>query len=243
MQFLKNLESKGVLQSSSVENQTQFKLQRPTKIFITKNVIDKIKEIYRPDYENGGLLIGKFTNGIILIDNIRVIKNQSLSKSEYTPSVKEWRKELQSIIWGELLPFAFHTHPTNLGIEYYDTSKPNFFIRSSQPDREVAKQGFDFQDVELFMPECIFVVDSRYENGINLNMYEGGILPPSVGRLGTVEIVTAVAGGVILIYKLLFQKYKYLFLLMAVIMLVFLFEWYRRPTYDFKNEGIEVVFV
>lgn len=242
MDYLKMLATKSILQESTKGNQTQYTLNRPVTLSIKKNVVDTIKAIYKPDYEKGGLLVGKVINGKIIIDNIRVIRNQTLTSSEYSPSLNEWRSELESIVQAGLLPFAFHTHPTNLGITRYDEKKPNFFVQSSKPDQKIASEGFDFQNYELLMPECIFVVDSRYANGINLNMYEGGILPPSVGQLGTTEIITAVLGGSIFAYKVLFDRNKYLFALMASIALIFLFEAYRRPYYEFLNEGIEVIF-
>lgn len=242
MNYLQTLVSKSILKSSTTKNQTQYTLNRPLRLSITKNVIDTVKKIYRTNYENGGLLVGRVVDDKILIDNIRVIPNQSLTSSAYTPRISEWRLELQTIIQSNLLPFAFHTHPTELGITRYDEKRPNFYVRSSKPDQSVAKQGFDFQDIELLMPECIFVVDSRYEQGINLNFYEGGILPPSVGQLGTTEILTAVIGGSVLAYKVLFNRNKYLFLLMAAIALIFLFEAYRRPYYEYVNGGIDVVF-
>lgn len=242
MDFLKTLESKQILISSVGSSMTTYKLNRPVKIIIKKNVVDVIKSIYRTNYEKGGLLVARVSGTQLVIDNIRVIPNRALNATSYNPNLAEFRTEFQSIVQGGFLPFAFHTHPTELGIARYDEKRPNFFIQSSKPDQAIASKGYSFQDAELLMPECIFVVDSRYENGINLNFYEGGILPPSVGQLGTTEILTAVIGGGVLAYKILFSRNKYLFAVMALIALIFLYEAYRRPSINFVGSDIEVEF-
>ena len=213
-------------------------LARPIKILISSNAIRKIKEVYEPSSEKGGVMIMKPTNerGKFIIDGVRIIANKSSrSNTAFEPD----ENALSSFIMGTLaagwLPLVFHTHPTKIGNNIYDSKRVGFYVGSSKPDRKIAGAGLLIDNEKILLPEAIFVKDSRYEAGYKLSFFQGGILPASYNALSKAQIIGAVLAGLSLL-----KWGRPLLLALAVLVGI---EEYRRPKYTyFKNGSLEVEF-
>lgn len=206
-------------------------IKRPCEILISANVVNKIKDIYAPTFERGGLLLLQPTptRGQLFGKDLVVIPNQSAANSAYEPNEFIFKAEIAKAINAGFLPVAIHTHPTKLGLSGYDNKRVNFYLSSSQPDQRIAAAGVDIAGRKLLLPEAIAVVDTRFDTGFSIAFYEGGILPASLAALSKTELAVAGAAGVSL---LVWQRP--LLLLLAV---VFLYSEYRRPKYTPQNDG------
>lgn len=183
---LENLVENKVL---SFENSSTpyYQLNPPFELHFILDVIQALKQTYDPERENGGLFWFRPVDSVLRVEKLSFIRNKSLTKTGYDPDAYDWNKEFNLIIEQGFLPIAFHTHPTKIGYALYDSKRKNFYLKSSKPDREVAKTIYN----QLLMPECIFVEDDNFAGGYGLAIYEGGILPPSFAGFSQKQILFA----------------------------------------------------
>lgn len=205
----------------------EYRLKRPLKIIVTKSVLDILKGLYKPSYENGGILSGvAAASGVLVIDRIDIVPNRAVVGYSYSPSTVEFNKAIDKVIGEGRLPFAIHTHPLKLNIEYYDSKRAKFYLKPSNPDKAIAREGI----TDYFnFPESIFTLDSRLENGFGLSFYTGFIFPASITALTTVQIASLGLGAIGL-----FGNKK---LLLGGSIGTFLFEYYRKPKYRNLTNG------
>jgi hypothetical protein len=211
-------------------------LARPTKIRVTALAIDTVKRLYRPNYEMGGLLLMQPVAQMRhwVIDKVLSIPNRATNSTSYDPDPQTFNAAINAAIKAGLVPLVFHTHPTSIGHSTYDHKRANFYVKSSKPDRLVARQGLaTIDEKKLLLPEAIAVVDERFGAGFQLAFFEGGFLPPSYAALTTTEwAAVGVAAA-----SLLFLNRPLLLGLGAV----FLAEEKRRPVYTNLPDGSMIV--
>lgn len=207
-----------------------YRLKRPISILITQSVINKLKNVYNPGFEVGGLLEAKAIKpGYLEINQFHTIPNASSINYNYQPNAWEWDKKVNEILDRGNLPIALHTHPISLGFENYDNRRAWFYLKGSKADKQIARAGI-YEN--LIMPEAIFTKDERLENGFGLIFYTGTIFPASVMALTTSQIVGGVAG----LLATYFKKYR----LAGVALAYLLFEFSRRPEYKYSDSGLLV---
>lgn len=201
----------------------EFRLKRPIEILIKKAVIAQLKAVYKSDSETGGILKLQVSgvSKLVCTEFIEV-KNKSVSDSTYNPDLIEWNNQVQSILDAGFLPLPVHTHPTKLGLHFYDSKRVKFYLGSSKADRVIARQT---EAENLNMPEAIFVQDERFGSGYGISLYEGTIFPNSITAISDLQISIAVSAGIFLYSKKLTRKLLYL------LFGLFLFEFLRRPKY------------
>jgi hypothetical protein len=220
-------------------NDGVLRLNPPVEIILRASVLKTIKQNYLPDGESGGLLWLKpyRDNTSLIIDNISVVPNISQSNSTYLPQPVLLANAYQSIFESGYMPMFYHTHPTTLGHSLYDHKRPNFYLKSSVPDRQAARNPVQFKDIQILLPEGIAVGGDNYEGGIDIVFYEGGILPAAWNRLSTTQIVVTVVG--ILVVLIGFNsRYKKQTLIFALLVLVFIVnEERKRPIYTELPNG------
>lgn len=207
--------------------ENEYRLVRPLQITVLKTVLDKLKSIYKPDYEKGGLLEGvAAANGTVVIEAFHQIPNGATNGYNYNPNTVLWDSKINEIIARGNLPFAIHTHPLTLGIESYDNKRSIFYLKPSKQDKGIAREGitpyFNF-------PEAIFTKDSNLDNGFGLNFFTGYIFPSSITAISTVQAISLGASllGVITKSKTLF----------AVGLGTFFLDFYRRANYEILSNG------
>lgn len=233
IKFIDTLLQRGYLEDNPKKG---ILLGRPAKIRMTKLAIDTIKATYRPNYEQGGLLLMQPSDkpGFWLIDQVLIVPNRATVSTAYTPDPAVFNAAINSALNSGLLPLTFHTHPTNIGHSIYDHKKQNFYVKSSKPDRAAAQAGTKVIDNKLLLlPEAIAVLDTRFDTGFKISFFEGGILPPSYAALTTTQIAASVVAAA----SLLFFGKPLLFGLGAV----FVAEEARRPIYTNLSDGSLIV--
>lgn len=205
----------------------EYRLVRPLKIIIKRSVLDSLSKIYKPSYEEGGLLESKaIGGGTLIVDFFHLVKNKSILSYSYSPNAKEFQNKIDDIIGRGNLPFAIHTHPIKLGIDTYDNNRAKFFIRPSKADKYIARDGitpyFNF-------PEVIYTKDVRLNNGFGLSFFTGFIFPAS--NVGISVSSWLFLGSGILGLAI---KNKSLTFLSGIAILLDLF---RRPNYKLLASG------
>jgi hypothetical protein len=203
----------------------EYRLKRPLEIQIKKSVIDNLYKIYKPDFEEGGILVADALNQKIIIYDFIQVKNLAKVPYSYIPNPLEFSEAVDSVLGDNKLPFAIHTHPIKLNIESYDNKRNRFYLKSSRSDRQIAREGInDFFN----FPEAIFTV---FENGnFGINFYTGTIFPYSISALSTLQIGSLIAGlGAWLYNKKLIVP--------GISSALFLSEFFRRPQYTLLANG------
>lgn len=234
--FINSLQSRGIL---TVKRKGVLSLKTPLKIIVPRAVQDKIKATYRNNAEFGGFLRGGVQNGTINIIDAVFLPNVAQNKTtSYAANLGLWQNTIRESLNANLLPFAFHTHPTSIGHSWYDHKKENFYLRASGADRRIGRTPFSADDVEILLPDVIAVGGDNYSDGIDLAFYEGGIFPPSLralsnGQLGAVIVFTI---------ALLFVANKKVVAIVFVAALFWFFgSLYLRPSYRDEPNGDLVV--
>lgn len=210
-------------------------LKKPLTISVTKQVIDTMKSKYIPNGETGGLMWLRATSQkTAVIENITFLPNVSGLATGYATNKALFNATINSILAANYLPVVFHTHPTNLGLNLYDSRKQNFYLRASAPDRRLSTDTIN-DTVPLFMPEVIFVSDSRYDGGYSMAFYGGKILPTGFSRLSPLQFFAAGLG----LYAFLNDELdETLFLAVAGVMI---YEETLRPKYEVLKDGSYLV--
>lgn len=209
----------------------EYRLIRPLKIRVTKDVIQHLGQVYRPDYENGGLLEAHLAGpGSLIIADFHQVPNRAGNGYTYSPSSQAWENTVSSILERGNLPLAIHTHPLTLGIESYDSKRAIFYLKPSRADKQIARAGIT---EVLNLPEVLYTKDSRLENGFGLSFYTGTIFPASITGITTGQIVSGIAAGLMVI-----TKRVGLALLAAA---YFMYEFRRMPEYELHENGDLVV--
>lgn len=221
---MQNFVNNGVLKE---QFNGEYRLKRPLSIVIKAGVIDTLKEIYREDYENGGLLEARISGkGSLEIATIHVIANSAKNGYTYAPNGAIWNAVIDGIISRGNLPFALHTHPLKLGIESYDSKRALFYLKPSPSDKKIARAGIT---ESLNLPEVLFTKDSRLQNGFGISFYTGHIFPASITAFSTGQIVATVGAALAAVggrYGLALAGAGY-----------FLYEFNRRAKYTYLGNG------
>lgn len=205
----------------------EYRLKRPIQIRVRVEVIEKLKSIYRPDYENGGILEAKVNGkGILLIDTFHVIPNAATNGYTYSPAAATWGNTRDEILMRGNLPFALHTHPLTLGIENYDSKRAVFYLKPSPADKRIAREGITDT---LNMPEVLFTVDKRFKEGYGISFYTGSIFPASITAFSTSQVVSSIATGLAVLGK------RYGLALIGAV--YFMLEFNRKPVYKYEENG------
>lgn len=228
MQSFSNLITNNVLRFRPNSTGREYSLKRPLSIRFPVDIIDKLKAIYQPNIEKGGLFELQASESTLTCINFHQIPNKSSTASTYNPNQAAWNYKINEIIERGNLPLAVHTHPTKLGIEAYDKKRVNFYLKSSRPDRLIADKTITDN---LQMPEAIFVNDTRFGSGYGLALYEGGLFPYAISAISDTQLVLAIGTGVLLAFNKLSRKLLY------VVLAWFLFEFLRRPKYTYDSKG------
>lgn len=219
------------------------RLKPPVTILVKANVLQAIKQNYLPNGESGGLLWLKpyRDSTSLVIDRISVVKNISSKNSAYTPEPNQLASAYGSVFDSGYLPVFYHTHPTTLGHSLYDHRRPQFYLKSSVPDRREAAKPINYQNIQILLPEVIGVASDKYTGGIDVVFYEGGILPVSWNRLSTTQIVVSIVGilGVFVSYQKGYKKSTAIFVLFVIIFLIN--EERKRPIYTELPSGDTLV--
>lgn len=232
MDQLDALVKQKVLRYRANSGKGEYLLERPLTINIGKDIIDSLKAIYKPDYENGGLLEFQY-GGIARIDCVAFhqVPNLNVNSTSYNPSAAKFKGKIQEILNRGNIPIAIHTHPTHIGWSPYDNKRVKFYLKSSKPDRDIANLGAtDFLDV----PEAIFVKDERFGTGYGIAFYEGQVFPYSVTALSTPQIWAGLIVGVLMLRGKLTRS------VLIACVLWFCVEFFRRPKYDYENHGVQI---
>jgi hypothetical protein len=227
-QQIQNYQNLGILKPMATSGEYRFK--RPLQISVPKKIIDRLKSIYIKNGERGGVMAfaPNGNNKIICVDFIEV-ENMAKNSFNYIPNEAFFNSAITQILNKGFLPIVVHTHPTELGFSQYDSKRVQFYLKSSKPDRIIARNGVvPF----LNMPECIFVQDERFNGGFALNFFTGGIFPQSVTSLTSLQFVSLGIG--IISY---FMKNKIFTLASGA---VFFTDFVRKPKYSLDNGGLRV---
>lgn len=223
-QTLNNYIAKRIIKK---QYENEYRLRRPIKITVTKRVVDLLKNIYKEDYEEGGLLEAQIAaNSSIVIDNIIFVPNQSKKGYSYSPNIKYFNSVVDSIIDRGNLPIAIHTHPLRLGIESYDNKRAKFYLKPSRADKSIAREGI----TDYFnFPEAIFTVDERLENGFGFSFFTGFIFPASNQGISSFQWI---AFGAAMLGVFLKNEF-----IATSSMGLFLLDFFRRPNYKLLENG------
>jgi hypothetical protein len=234
MKVINELLAAGILQIKA----EKVVLKRPVSLTMSKDKIYIIKAAYRPDHEIGGVLFFRKlqTSNDLICTNIVIVPNQAVSNTKFAPSDAVLNGVMNDCLLSGCLPFVFHCHPTIIGNNAYDSRRKDFYLRSSNPDQEIAASGVAVGAYTLAMPEAIAVADARFGTGFGISFYEGGILPHSITALTNVEIGLAGAG----VLGLLVGANP---LVLVGLSGAALYSFFRRPKYTyFENGGLLVEF-
>lgn len=205
----------------------EYRLIRPLRILIKKDVLSALAATYRSDYEKGGILEAQAAGtGSLVITAFHEVYNQSVNGYTYSPGVGAWEWTLSAILERGSIPFAVHTHPLQLGIESYDSKRAIFYLKPSKPDKQIARAGIT---EVLNLPEVLYTKDSRLQNGFGLSFYTGTIFPASITGITTGQIVSGIAAGLMVL-----TKRVGLALLAAA---YFMYEFRRMPEYELQGNG------
>lgn len=209
----------------------EYRLMRPLKIQVRKEVLSKLGDTYRPNYEKGGLLEAQAAgSGSLVIVAFHEVHNQAINGYTYSPGVQAWESTITSILERGNIPFAVHTHPLTLNIESYDSKRAIFYLKPSKADKKIARQGIT---EVLNLPEVLFTKDSRLKNGFGLSFYTGTIFPASITGITTGQIVSSIAAGLMVL-----TKRAGLALVAAA---YFMWEFRRMPEYLLQDNGDLVI--
>ena len=207
-------------------------LARPVSIVVRANVLNEIRSVYEPSREHGGILIMKpaASRGEFVIDSVLVMPNVSNDPSVgFLPDAAAMTAATLGILKAGALPIVFHTHPTKLGINAYDSKAVTWFLNGSHADRRIGRTVQTLEGYSITLPEVIGIADERLVNKIAISFYEGGILPHSYSAITTAQWV---AGGVALL-----AMYKFGKPLLVLLALVVAYEEYRKPKYTTLPNG------
>lgn len=204
----------------------EYRLQRPLNITIPKRILDKLANTYIPNGEKGGILAFRGNgNSAIICDLFIEVPNISNNAFSYEPNSVIFNAAVDSVLKLQYLPVVIHTHPTNLGFDKYDSKRVQFFLKSSKPDRQLARNGIvPF----LNMPEAIFVKDERLNGGFGLNFFTGGIFPQSITALTSLQIGSVAVGAV---------GYGINKAITALAAMAFGIDFIRKPKYYLQSDG------
>lgn len=227
MQSFSTLIAKKVLRFRPNSVGREYSLQRPLKIMFPVGIMNKLKAIYNPSIERGGLFELSASDGQLTCIDFHQVTGSNNATS-YSPSTKLWNEKVQQILGRGNLPLAVHTHPTKIGLHAYDNKQVRFYLKSSRPDRLIADKNIS---ENLVMPEAIFVKDERFGTGYGLALYEGGIFPYAISAVSDTQLVILFGTGILLAFNKLSRRVLYLLLGW------FLFEFLRRPKYAYDLQG------
>lgn len=236
--FVKSLLDRKVCTIKNINNVDCVVLTKPVSILIPKNIQERIKAVYPIGFEIGGCMSMKFLEGGSLVaTDLYLFRNTQSDNSKYSPDYQQFYKAVQLIAANNELPFFFHTHPLQLGINGYDYQSANFYLTSSLQDRDASFYPVAYGDVSLVMPQTIFVRDERFTGGLGVGMYSGDIFPLSFNRLGNVEIIALEIVAFIVFVAILNDKMKVLkfaFIALAIVVIYYL---YHKPKYKSQENG------
>ncbi|GAB3519480.1 hypothetical protein [Emticicia fontis] len=189
--------------------------------------MNKLKSIYNPSLERGGLFELTASDGKLTCIEFHQVNGTNNSTS-YNPNTVLWNEKVQQILGRGNLPLAVHTHPTKIGLHAYDSKQVRFYLKSSRPDRLIADKTIS---ENLQMPEAIFVKDERFGTGYGLALYEGGLFPYAISAVSDTQLVILIGTGLLMAFNKLSRKVLYLLIGW------FLFEFLRRPKYEYDGGG------
>lgn len=233
-QFIETLDTQNILRKRA----GSYVLTRPVIITIKKSVINVLKSIYSPNRETGGILaVTPNGKGQMIVNSIAVVPNKSILTTAYEPDPNVFRQTELNIFNQNLLPLTFHTHPTSVGVGWYDKKNVGFYLKSSKPDRDIANNGVQYDEFNLLMPEMIVVRDERFANGLKVAVFEGGILPVSFRSLSRGQIAVVAVLVALLILRFTQSKIRNVGVLLLVLAVYYGYEQYRKPQYEWTNEG------
>lgn len=227
MQSFDNLLDKKVLRFRPNSVGREYSLQRPLTIVFPVAIMNQLKAIYNPSIERGGLFELSATESKLTCVAFHQVMGSNNATS-YNPNKAVWNETIRQIVNRGNLPLAVHTHPTKIGIHAYDSKQVRFYLKSSRPDRLIADKIITDN---LTMPEAIFVKDERFGTGYGLALYEGGIFPYAISAVSDTQLVILIGTGILMAINKLSRKALYL------LMGWFLFEFLRRPKYDYDLQG------
>jgi hypothetical protein len=205
----------------------EYSLQRPLTIMFPVGIMNKLKSIYNASIERGGLFELSASNGKLTCIEFHQV-NGSNNSTSYNPNAALWNEKVQQILGRGNLPLAVHTHPTKIGLHAYDSKQVRFYLKSSRPDRLIADKTIS---ENLQMPEAIFVKDERFGTGYGLALYEGGVFPYAISAISDTQLVILIGTGLLMAFNKLSRKVLYLLIGW------FLFEFLRRPKYEYDSGG------
>jgi hypothetical protein len=230
MKILEKHAQNGILCTKTTATTNEYTLNRPISILISKGVVNALNQQYNKTLEKGGIMALSYDEKGAYINEIFFVANTSKFRSAYLPDPKKWVETLNLILLSGRLPIVFHTHPTTLGLQNYDSKRSNFYLKSSLQDRKLTKTGLKVETDLLKMPECIFVQDARFKAGYSLVFYGNGF-PKSFAFLTQNEFYLT---GAIAAAKILGISN---FLVIPSSILGFAYEEMNRPKYiDLDNQ-------
>jgi hypothetical protein len=231
---LSKLESDGFILKKRLFEREFYRLKRPLEILVQNSAIEQLKNIYTPNGENGGLLVlipSIDENGrkLFLCKQFINIPNESLNATNYQPNNFRFEAAARAIFAAGNIAVPIHTHPTNIGLESYDTKRANFYLKSSKADRSISFAG-QLDIIET--PEAIFVSDPRFDKGYKLAFYSGNVFPDSYRGLSIEQIGLLIFAA----WGISAAKPNLVFILIiAGLILEF-----RKPKYIYFENGVSV---
>lgn len=174
----------GLVNTISIDNADFIRLDMAGDFHFSSEIIATLKDIYKPDQEQGGLIYFRydFNNGVkkFTAVEVKLITNVSTQdkRVSYLPASEELDKAYLDSLTRKLIPISFHTHPT-----IYPDSNDDLMIQGlhfiEQLNTSIADHGatrwwFTYNKVNVRLPDLLILENNK---GLFIGFY-GGLIAP-----------------------------------------------------------------
>jgi hypothetical protein len=172
-----------ILNKIKIDDRESFRLNCPNNIYFPDFIIKALKEKFDHRIEKGGLILFNYSllNNTITFSAKNVVFIKNISKTpnhQYAPDKKELKTAYDDAFSKNLLPLAFHTHPTvykdsdniiNEGMHYLQQ------LNTSIEDKGYTlRENYKYKGVNLRLPDILVVENA---NAVFVGIY-GGLIAP-----------------------------------------------------------------
>jgi hypothetical protein len=180
--WFENLLQQNIIESFNTPVGEYYRL-KPCDFYIPDTIVQILKKEYHPGLEKGGYFLAlpeKKNNSVLfVIKEIRFVKNiASLPSEQYKKDVTESEAAITYALNNDLVPFFFHSHPTQSPNILGEAFMYNRQLDTSSPDKLLSLfSGISIGKLMLRLPDILVVVNGRLKADTFIGFY-GGLVAP-----------------------------------------------------------------
>jgi hypothetical protein len=158
------------------------RLSTELSVYFEEDIIALLKSNYETGREIGGIIsiAPEFREGkrFFYVKEITFITNRSdTPHRSYRPDEEELSKARQKALKRKMLPFNFHSHPTEGDNILSESFNYYSMLDTSDADKIYRYLGIEIGQNKLRLPDVLIVANGKMKSGLFIGIY-GGLIAP-----------------------------------------------------------------